>query len=158
MVAAKREKTYTDPPGMPEDERMTPAEFKVVREFLGLTGDWLAQHLGVSPRTVRHWEQGKYQIPDGVRLEIEDLESRTAHFVSGIIEKLMDLPDPGVITYRDDEEYHAAHPEVPLPASWHRAVIARVAQEVAGLSIVYADQVGTDQEGPSGTRNEQTRP
>lgn len=131
---------YTDPPGMPEDERMTPAEFKVVREYLGLTGDWLAGHLGVSPRTVRHWEQGKYAIPDGVRLEIEKLERQTGEFVSGIIGKLMDLPDAGVITYRDDAEYHAAHPESPFPASWHRAVVARVAQEVPALSIAYADQ------------------
>jgi transcriptional regulator with XRE-family HTH domain len=135
------EAAFADPPGMPEDERMTPAEFKVVREFLGLTGDWLAGHLGVSPRTVRHWEQGKYAIPDGVRLAIEDLETRTATFVSGIADALMDLPDPGVITYRDDAEYHAAHPESDWPASWHRAVVARVAQEVPGLSIVYADQV-----------------
>lgn len=131
------EMTYTDPPGMPEDERMTDAEFKVVREFLGLTGDWLAAHLGVSGRTVRHWEQGKYPIPDGVRLAIEDLEARTGEFVAGAIEKLMDLPDPGVITYRNDAEYHAAHPESPFPASWHRAVVARVAQEVPALVIAY---------------------
>jgi transcriptional regulator with XRE-family HTH domain len=137
------EKNYSDPPGMPEDERMTSAEFKVVREFLGLTGDWLARHLGVSSRTVRHWEQGKYAIPDGVRLEIESLESDTGEFVGGIVEKLMDLPDPVVITYRDDAEYHAAHPESPFPASWHRAVIARVAQEVPGLSIAFADNAQT---------------
>lgn len=130
---------YTDPPGMPEDERMTPAEFKVVREFLGLTGDWLAAHLGVSPRTVRHWEQGKYAIPDGVRLAVEDLERRTGEFVGGVVEKLMDLPDPGVITYRDDAEYRAAHPDAEFPASWHRAVVARVAQEVPGLSIIFAE-------------------
>lgn len=129
---------YTDPPGMPEDERMTPAELKIVREFLGLTGDWLANYLGVSPRTVRHWEQGKYPIPDGVRLAIEDLEARTAEFVGGCVEKLIDVPDPVVITYRNDVEYHAAHPEVPFPASWHRAAIARVAQEVPGLSITYS--------------------
>lgn len=129
---------YTDPPGMPEDERMTPAEFKVVREFLGLSGDWLATYLGVSPRTVRHWEQGKYAIPDGVRLAIEDLERRTGEFISGIVEKLMDLPDPGVLTYRDDTEYRAAHPGTEFPASWHRAVVARVAQEVPGLSIAFA--------------------
>lgn len=135
------ETEYTDPPGMPEDERMTSAEFKVVREFLGLTGDWLAAHLDVSPRTVRHWEQGKYPIPDGVRLAIEGLEARTAVFVSGVIEKLMDIPDPGVVTYRTDEEYHAAHPEIGFPASWHRAVCARVAQEVPALAIAYADSV-----------------
>jgi len=115
---------------------MTDAELKVVREFLGLTGDWLANYLGVSPRTVRHWEQGKYPIPDGVRLAIEDLEAYTARCVAGVVEKLKDYPDP-VVTYRNDAEYHAAHPEVPFPASWHRAVIARVAQEVPGLSIVF---------------------
>lgn len=133
------ERTYTDPVGMPEDERMTDAEFKVVREFLGLTGDWLAGHLGVSPRTVRHWEQGKYAIPDAARLEIEDLERRTGEFVSGLIDKIMDIPDPVVITYRDDTQYHDAHPDIPFPASWHRAVVARIAQEVPALSIVYAD-------------------
>lgn len=134
------EKTYTDPPGMPQDERMTAAELRVVREFLGLTPEWLAEHLNVTGRTVRHWERSKYHIPDGVRLEIEDLEYRTGTFVSGVIEQLMDLPDPAVVTYRSDAEYHAAHPDVPFPASWHRAVVARVAQEVPGLSIDYPTQ------------------
>lgn len=139
------ENTYTDPPGMPDDERMTAAELKVVREFLGLTGDWLAQHLGVSPRTVRHWEAGKYDIPDGVRLAVEDLEARTGEFISGVVEKLMDLPDPGVITYRDDAEYKAARPESEFPASWHRAVVARVAQEVPGLSIAFGSDLPPSQ-------------
>lgn len=130
---------YADPPDMPEDERMTPAEFRVVREFLGLTGDWLAAHLHVSPRTVRHWEAGTYPIPDGVRLAIEDLETQTGEFVGGCVDKLMDLPDPVVVTYRSDMEYRAASPEVPFPASWHRAVVARIAQEVPGLSITYPD-------------------
>ncbi|HVK16334.1 MAG TPA: DUF1870 family protein [Fimbriiglobus sp.] len=135
------DKTYTDPPGMPDDERMTPAELRVVREFLGLTPEWLAGHLSVSPRTVRHWEAGKYAIPDGVRQEIEDLERRTGEFVSGIIDKLMDVPDPGVATYRDDAEYRAMHPNSEFPASWHRAVVARVAQEVPGLAIAFAGDV-----------------
>ncbi|MET8113763.1 DUF1870 family protein [Streptomyces prasinus] len=135
------ETTYTDPTGMPDDERMTPAELRVVREFLGLTPEWLADHLHVSGRTVRHWEQGKYAIPDGVRLEIEDLERRTGEFVSGVIDALMDLPDPTVVTYRDDVEYKAARPDAEFPASWHRAVVARVAQEVPGLSIAFAGEV-----------------
>jgi hypothetical protein len=130
---------YTDPPGMPEDERMTDAELRVVREYLGLTPEWLADRLGVSARTVRHWEAGKYAIPDGVRLEVEDLEARTEQVVSGTIAQLMDLPDPVVITYRTDAEYHAAHPEAEFPASWHRAVIARVAMEVTALAIAYAE-------------------
>jgi hypothetical protein len=53
----------------------------------------------------------------------------------------MDAPEPVLVTYRSDAEYHAAHPELEprWPASWHRAVCARIAQEVPALSIVYAD-------------------
>lgn len=137
------EKTYTDPVGMPEDERMAPAELRVVREFLGLTPEWLAGHLDVSARTVRHWEAGKYAIPDGVRLEVERLEAHTAEAVSAYVNALMDLPDPGVITFRTDAEFHAAAPEqAPMPASWHRAVVARAAQEVPGLAIAYSTAEG----------------
>ncbi|MFJ9799882.1 helix-turn-helix domain-containing protein [Streptomyces sp. NPDC101145] len=135
---------YTDPPGMPEGERMTDAEFKVIREFLGLTGDWLAAHLGVSPRTVRHWEAGKYAIPDGVRIAIEELEVQTAEFIDGVVDKLRDSDADGLVTYRTDEEYHAAHPDVPFPASWHRAVIARIVQEVPGMAISYASDAGAN--------------
>ncbi|MER7331720.1 MULTISPECIES: DUF1870 family protein [unclassified Micromonospora] len=138
--------TYTDPPNMPEDERMTDAEFRVVREYLGLTGDWLAGHLGVSARTVRHWEQGKYPIPDGVRLAIESLEAETTAFVGAVVENLLASNDTdlAVVTYRSDADYRAAHPQLDWPASWHRAVIARVAQEVLGLAIVYASSTAGD--------------
>lgn len=123
---------------IPDDERMTDAEFKTIREFLGLTGDWLAAHLCVDPRTIRHWEAGKYPIPDGVRIEIERMEEATAAFIGNVVDALMDMPDPGVIVYRNDAEYHAAHPEIDFPASWHRAAVARVAQEVPALRIAYA--------------------
>lgn len=131
------EMEYTDPPDMPEDERMTDAELKTVREFLGLTGEALAAHLGVSSRTVRHWEEGKYRIPDGVRLAVEALEQYTAEFVGRAVDALLDMPEPGVLVYRSDAEYHAAVPSATLPASWHRAVVARIAQEVPGLVIAY---------------------
>lgn len=128
----------TDPPGMPEDERMTDAEFKVVRESLGLTGDWLAAHLGVNPRTVRDWEQGRSRVPDGVRLEMERLEDYTGRCIGAYVDALMDLPDPGVYVYRTDEQMRAADLEFDMPATWHRAVIARVALEVPALRIVFA--------------------
>jgi hypothetical protein len=128
-----------DPVGMPDDERMTPAEFRVIREFLGLSGPWLASHLGVSDRTIRHWEAGRYPIPDGVRIVVEQIEDDAGRAVSTGIDALMDVPDPAILTYGSDEEYHAAHPEITYPASWHRAVIARIAQEVPGLVIEYPE-------------------
>lgn len=132
----------TGPPGMPDDERMTDAEFRTVREFLGLTGEWLAGHLSVTVRTIYHWEAGKFRIPDGVRLEMEDLEARTGEFIGGVVAALMDLPDPGAFVYRTDADYHAAHPEIEFPASWHRTVVARVALEIPALRIAYAEPGG----------------
>ncbi|MFI6496930.1 helix-turn-helix domain-containing protein [Nonomuraea typhae] len=124
---------FTDPPGMPEDERMTDAELKVVREWLGLSLQWLADHLGVSLRTVQHWEQGKYAIPDGVRLTVEQLETTAAQQVTAGVTMLMDVPDPVLGLPRE------CPADCPWPPSWHRAIAARIAQEVTGLSMVYAD-------------------
>jgi hypothetical protein len=131
--------SYTDPQAMPEDERMTDAELKVVREFLGVSGDWLADHLGVSPRTVRHWEAGKYPIPDGVRLTVEQLEQVAAQQVTAAVEMLNDAPDPVLGIPRTDAD---CPPECPFPAGWHRAIAARIALEVPGLSISYSPASG----------------
>lgn len=128
---------YTDPSDMPDDERMTAAEFRVVREFLNVTGDWLAGHLKVNPRTVRSWEQGRYPIPDGVRIEIEKLEAMTAGAVGRLVAILNDEQEPAVIVYRDDAEYAAHQPAADMCASWYRAVVARAALEVPGLVIDY---------------------
>lgn len=135
---------YSDPPGMPQDERMSPAELKVVREFLGFSVPALAARMRVSERTVRFWEEGRYAIPDGVRLEIEALERMTGAFIGRAVEALNTVRDPAVVTYASDAEYRAAHSEVDLPASWHRAVVARVALEVPGLVIAYARDVEGD--------------
>lgn len=123
----------------PEIRRMTPAEFRVARESLGLSGPWLAAHLGVSDRTQRHWESGRYPIPDGVRLEVERLLADADQHVTAYIKHMMDMSEPVMITYVTDDQYHAAHTDSPYPASWHRAVAARVSREVPGLSIVYPD-------------------
>ncbi|MFF9326730.1 hypothetical protein ACF1AY_18745 [Streptomyces sp. NPDC014776] len=64
----------------------------------------------------------------------------TTQSVSGCIEQLMDIPEPGAVAYRTDEEHHAANPDSEFPASWHRACAARIAQEVPALPIAYADQ------------------
>lgn len=119
--------------------RMTAAELKIARESLGLSGGWLATRLGTNPRTVREWEQGRRPVPDWVRLEIESLEQFTAELVGDVVEKLMGVDEPEIVTYRNDDEYRAICQGVMFPASWHRAACARVAQEVPALTIVYAE-------------------
>jgi putative zinc finger/helix-turn-helix YgiT family protein len=40
-------------------ERLTPAEIRFLRKYLGLSGADFAQHIGVSAETVSRWEQGR---------------------------------------------------------------------------------------------------
>lgn len=119
------------------DSPMTDAELRMVREFLGLTTRWLAEHFGVAERTVHRWESGDTPVPDDVREEMERLEAVTAATVTATIEALHDVRDVEIQTYRTDRDYRRHHPEQPWPASWHRAVVARVAQEVPGLVVTY---------------------
>lgn len=124
-----------------EAEQMSDAELRVLRESLGLTGDWLAAHLGVSPRTVRHWEQGKYTVPRGVAKTLRGLEEETAALVketaAELLEEYKTNPEPPqMVVYRTDEDYLASDPEPVRTASWHRAMVARIAQQVP-VAITY---------------------
>jgi len=56
---------------------------------------------------VHDCEQGKYPVPNGARIEMERLEAHAASFTTTEGEQLMDLPDPGLITYRTDQAYRA---------------------------------------------------
>jgi len=130
------------------DEPMTAAELRVTREFLGLTTRWLAEHLDVAERTIHRWEGGTQRVPVWARLAVEQLETDTAAVVAAAVAACEDARDPGLITYRTDSEYRHHHPGVgpvpvdgvsptPWPASWHRALAARVAHEVPGLAMTY---------------------
>lgn len=126
---------------LPVDEVMSPAELRVVREYLGLTTRWVAEHLDVQERTVHRWESGVSPIPDGVRLQVEAWEADTARTVTAGVTAAQDLPEPTVATYRTDVDYLHHEPTGGWSASWHRAVVARIAQEVIGLRIQYRSQV-----------------
>lgn len=118
---------------------MTPAELRVVREWLGLTGEALGRLVGVRDRTIRRWEAGQDVIPDGVRVDIEHLKATADEYVESLVEGLLGASKVVLITYRTNEDFWSEDPSrKPFPASYHRAISARVAQEVPGLSIVYA--------------------
>lgn len=116
---------------------MSGAELRCLREWLGLTTRWLADRLGVAERSVHRWESGDSPIPRGVADGVLALSEQTYEILNGLIEQLLDTVDPVVITYRTDADYQAHHPEGDWPASWHRALCARIADEVPGLRITY---------------------
>lgn len=121
---------------VPDDERMTAAELRVILGWLGLRQRDAARLLGVHERTVRHWLAGATRIPDGVRVEVEEWESATARAVGELVQGIYGRRAQGVHTYRTDEVMWRERPEIePWPASWWDQVVARAAHEVPGLEI-----------------------
>lgn len=116
---------------------MSGAELRCLREWLGLTTRWLADHLDVAERSVHRWESDVQPVPAGVASEALRLSEVTYDVLNGIANGLLDLPEPEVVTYRSDADYRAHHPNLDWPASWHRALCARLADEVPGLRIAY---------------------
>jgi len=117
---------------------MNGAELQMVRAFLGLPVEWLAAQLGVQIHSIRGWEAGDKPVPGRVSLAIRDLEATTGEAVGDAIAQLLDANEVAALTYRCDMDYQAAYPDTSWPASWQRAVTARVAQEVPGLVIRHA--------------------
>ncbi|MGW4528892.1 antitoxin Xre-like helix-turn-helix domain-containing protein [Amycolatopsis sp. NPDC004378] len=137
------------------EARVTPADFKTIRESLGLSAQWLATAVDVDQRTVRRWEDGALPL----RADVVDLltrldEQMTADVAAEADRVLAGLgagagADPAAVL---DTLAPADWPvlEIPrvdtdvtdergLPASYHRAVAARVRRELAGrLHLTYA--------------------
>ena len=122
---------------------MTAAEFRIARDRLGVSGEWLAGELGVTLRTIRRWENGTAAIPAGAASDMAQILDATADFINAIADELLQAePDEAgnrwVLAYASEEMYALAHPGSPWPSGWHRAAMGRVAELVPGVRIHYA--------------------
>ena len=71
---------------------MHPAEFKTLRESLGLTISTLVKVIDVDERTLRKWESGKKQPPQGVvdtLVGFDDLVNKTVAEMVNTLQKSM---------------------------------------------------------------------
>jgi len=119
--------------GFPEpdgNQPMTDAEFRMVREALGLSGEWLASWLGVTLRTLRRWEAGHSPVPDGIRVEMETLEATAVEQTEYLLQQLRDSADAVLTLPRETDTWSPG---------WWRMVAYRVAAEVPGLYVRYSD-------------------
>lgn len=115
---------------------MTPAELRVARERLGLTGDAIAQLLDVEGRTLRRWEAGTSLIPGGVERQIAEWESEAVRLSAEFA--MRGQSERVLVTYKTDESFWADQPDrQPFPASWHRAIIGRL--NLNGIRVEYAE-------------------
>jgi transcriptional regulator with XRE-family HTH domain len=110
----------------------TAGELIAAREHLNVSGGWLAGALGVTDRTVRNWEAGRTEVPPVSAALIRDLLAYTTRAEEALISRFRpsNRLRPVLWTYRSDADMRAAHPgaldRLYWPASWYRALYARV--------------------------------
>lgn len=111
---------------------LTDAEFRIARESLGLTSEWVAARLGVAERTVRRWEAGTSPVPTGVADQLGAWVDAADDQAEAWAARLLDEPDPVLVIPREGERDG-------WPAGWWRALAARIVEQVDGLRVAYAD-------------------
>lgn len=119
-------------------EAMRGQEFKEIRDRLGLSASWLADQYKIPLEEVSRWESVNKAVPEQFVEALVKLDLTTHAVIDNEIDRLQRTPigQRTVTVYNDDADYHLAHPEAaPLPASWHRAVYSRVADDVEGILL-----------------------
>lgn len=115
---------------------MNGAEFKVLRESLGLSLAWLAQRWGLeSERGPKRWQERNEPIPEARAADMEQLAAIADGLVEWHLTELLTdaAGDRRLLVPRVD----ADSPDE-FPASFHRAVAARVARRLGGHpSVAY---------------------
>jgi transcriptional regulator with XRE-family HTH domain len=125
---------------------MSPAEFRVTREALGLSTEGLARLLDVRRRAIERWESGTIPIRGGVESDVRGIVRRTNRVVDVEADRAQAVIDAGydytLTTFRNDVEYseYAATLGGPIyTAGWHRAMAGRVRDRVPQIMIEFTE-------------------
>lgn len=115
------------------DEQVTPAEFKTIREALGLSAQWFADAVQVDQRTVRRWEDGVIPLrADAVEL-LSELENLVDIRVSGIINQL--FAELGADFLHEEERVNRDFLLLHLgSADWPTVIVPRVDDDLDAVN------------------------
>lgn len=122
---------------------MTPAEFRTMRETLGLTGQWVADRADVSLRAVQYWDEGRWVVPEAVEDMLETIEQTLEAAVEQALEQVDEsiargaVPDEiTLIRYRTDKDLWRFRPDMqPLPATTHGVLVTRLKRALCTKGI-----------------------
>ncbi|TDW31008.1 helix-turn-helix domain-containing protein [Cryobacterium psychrophilum] len=126
-----------------DEDTVTAAEFKILRERLGVSGRWLADRVGVQDRQVRRWESGVAPVPADVVALIEGMDVAADKRADDIAREWRTGGPARMVSYRNDDEYWASDADAMErgePASYYRAILGRVmAQGVTPIEYLPAE-------------------
>ncbi|WP_424195577.1 helix-turn-helix domain-containing protein [Ampullimonas aquatilis] len=122
---------------------MNPAEFKTLREALGLTLNWVAEQAGVGIRTCQYWESGRSEPPADVVEMLQRLDAQIDRVVVETVDAYVDVSDENgepvdieLYRYRENIDLWSARPEMrPLPVTYHAAMVFRIAKALRNIGL-----------------------
>lgn len=121
---------------------MTKADFRAIRETIGLTQGDVAKALGVAPRTVKRWEHPDWQEPpeDAWEWLLGMLERHDAA-VDAMVDRILAIvakrgaPEVVAITYFRDQSQYDACGRDDGPYGFVNSIAREVALDLAGEGI-----------------------
>ena len=119
---------------------MSAAEFKTLREAVGLSISTLVKVIDVDERSIRKWESGKKKVPQDVFDQVAAIDQLISDTANTMFEAFKANPQESVVLYRfiDEDDLYDAHPEFEdLPIMSYGAVIYRLRQKLIdhGVSV-----------------------
>lgn len=121
---------------------MTKADFRAIRETIGLTQGDVAKALGVSLRTVKRWEHPDWQEPpEDAWAWLMGMHERHDALVDEVVDRALAIVgergEPAVvaITYYRDQSQYDAHGRDPGPYGFANSVAREVALDLNGEGI-----------------------
>lgn len=124
---------------------MTSAEFKTMREALGLSAAQVAEMTGYALRTVQNWDDGSRRVPAAAEATLSQLDAMIENVVAGAVQTVKQVSNERggepeavwLVRYRTDADLHRYRPDMAaFPASLHAAMLARVRRELFKLGVV----------------------
>lgn len=112
----------------------TGADFKVLREQLGLPSAWIAQTLRVDQKTVSRWETGNFIAAEAIEL-LTDMQEEADLALSEMMKTPVHNGSVELKTYRRDEDFTNVGRHGRYPAAWHRALTGRAQAAFIGRGI-----------------------
>lgn len=127
----------------------TKAEFRAMRETLGLTQQTLANELDVKILSVKRWESPKYpqQAPDDVWSFLDDLDREQVATCSAALAKASQMPQDAIeVPYWSNAADYEEHRASDLTWTEANATSRRLAAILIdrGASVVWVDGATCD--------------
>ncbi|MEH6347444.1 MAG: helix-turn-helix domain-containing protein [Bermanella sp.] len=118
---------------------MSAAEFKTLREAVGLSISTLVKVIDVDERSIRKWESGKKKVPQDVFEKVVAIDKLLTDTANEEIEKFKAAPTDSVVLQRfiDEDDLHEEHPEFEgLPIMSYGAMVYRLRQKYLDLGVL----------------------